>query len=98
MRPLHRNSRWNGVSQDAVKSGWQRTRLVSARGVRLRFEYEVVRDDDVLATGWTVLASTDRTGRPRRPPASLAERLGDVAENPPRGKSRGLPAVQDGHS
>ena len=48
-----------------------RTVLADAHGVRLRFEYEVLRDGVLLATGYTVLASTDRAGRPRRPPASL---------------------------
>ena len=48
-----------------------RTRLAEARGVRTRFEYEIRRDGRLLATGFTVLASCDRDGRPTRPPASL---------------------------
>jgi acyl-CoA thioester hydrolase len=73
-----------------------RTRLVSATGVRLRFEYEVLRDGSLLATGFTVLASTDRTGRPRRPPAPFRELLGEPAEPPAAdpGKSRAAGAVQ----
>ncbi len=48
------------------------THLASVRGVRLRFEYEVRRGDDHLASGHTVLACADASGRPRRPPADLA--------------------------
>lgn len=49
-----------------------RTRLASVRGVRLRFEYEVLRDEERLASGFTVLAACDPEGRPRRIPARLA--------------------------
>lgn len=41
-------------------------RLVGARGATLRFEYEVRHGSRLLATGFTVLALVDRTGRPRR--------------------------------
>ena len=53
-----------------------RTRLDSVRGVRLRFVYEVHRDGDLLATGFTVLAAADTSGRPRRLPPELAGMLG----------------------
>jgi len=49
-----------------------RTRLDSVKGVRLRFVYEVHREDELLATGFTVLAAADPGGRPRRLPAELA--------------------------
>ncbi|MEZ6006626.1 MAG: thioesterase family protein [Planctomycetota bacterium] len=52
-----------------------RTRLDSVKGVRLRFVYEVHRDGDLLATGFTVLAAADTRGRPRRLPPELAEIL-----------------------
>ena len=41
-----------------------RTRLAEARGVRVRFEYEIRRKGRLLATGFTVLAACDarRTG------------------------------------
>ena len=52
-----------------------RTRLDSVKGVRLRFVYEVHRDGDLLATGFTVLAAADTSGRPRRLPPELAEML-----------------------
>lgn len=48
-----------------------RTRLAEARGVRVRFEYEIRREGRLLATGFTVLASCDAKGRPTRPPAEL---------------------------
>lgn len=48
-----------------------RTRLAERGRVRLRFEYELLRDGACLATGHTVLASTDRRGRPKRLPADL---------------------------
>jgi acyl-CoA thioester hydrolase len=42
-----------------------------AGGATLRLEYEVWRDRTRLATGWTLLASTDRRGRPCRLPEVL---------------------------
>jgi acyl-CoA thioester hydrolase len=52
-----------------------RTRGAILSTVRLRFDYEVVRlaDGVVLATGHTVHASLDRTGRPCRLPARARE-------------------------
>jgi acyl-CoA thioester hydrolase len=49
-----------------------RTHLVSIRGVRLRFEYEVWRGTQHLTSGFTILASCDADGRPRRIPVSLS--------------------------
>lgn len=54
------------------------TRLVKLGRVRLRFEYEVLREGERLATGHTVLASTDSAGRPKRLPADLLERMGSL--------------------
>jgi acyl-CoA thioester hydrolase len=53
------------------------TRLVSAFGARVRFEYEVARiaDGARIATGFTVHAATGRDGRPRRLPEGLRARL-----------------------
>lgn len=42
-----------------------------AGGATLRLEYEVWRDSTRLATGWTLLASTDKRGRPCRLPEVL---------------------------
>ena len=65
-----------------------RTRLAEAGGVRLRFEYEVWRDQVRIATGFTVLAGTDRRGRPTRLPEGFRRRI----EAPAPG---GAPAGKD---
>jgi acyl-CoA thioester hydrolase len=44
--------------------------------LRIRLEYEVRRGTELLATGATVHAFVDREGRPIRPPAWVAERIG----------------------
>ncbi len=56
------------------------TRLVSARGARVRFEYTVEREGSgvLLASGFTVHAAVGRDRRPRRLPAGLARSLGDA--------------------
>jgi acyl-CoA thioester hydrolase len=53
------------------------TRMVSAAGARVRFEYEVSRvaDGARLASGFTVHAAVGRDGRPRRLPVGLRARL-----------------------
>jgi acyl-CoA thioester hydrolase len=53
-------------------------RITAMRGVRIRFEYELRREDDgdgVLATGFTEHAAVGRDGRPRRMPGWLKQRL-----------------------
>jgi acyl-CoA thioester hydrolase len=54
-----------------------RTRGALASGVRIAFDYEVVRRADraVVARGRTVHAAVDRTGRPIRLPARVRELL-----------------------
>lgn len=52
-----------------------RTRLTRLKPVRMRFDYEVLRDGVLLASGFTVLASTDPDGRPRRVPEAFRERI-----------------------
>ena len=73
-----------------------RTRLVAASGVRLRFEYEVVRPSDglLLATGHTTLASTDLEGRPTRLPDAMRAWVESVAEGaaPAGGEAQADPA------
>jgi acyl-CoA thioester hydrolase len=50
--------------------------IVEASGARLRIEYEVYVDRDLVTTGATVLACLDAaTGRPRRLPAQLLEAI-----------------------
>jgi len=58
------------------------TSLVSARGARVRFEYEVRcgADGRLLARGSTVHAAVGRDGRPRRLPEALRRRLSGLAE------------------
>ena len=71
-----------------------RTELAEVRGVRLRFEYEVLRDGQRLATGHTVLASCDKSGRPRRMPAHLSELLAPSAGEQESRKAEDAPDVQ----
>ena len=54
-----------------------RTRLTRLGGVRVRFEYEVLREttDQLLATGFTEHGAVDNQGKPRRLPEELRERL-----------------------
>lgn len=50
-----------------------RTRVASVKGVRIRFEYELFRDDveGPLATGSTIHATVNAAGRPARMPDHL---------------------------
>jgi acyl-CoA thioester hydrolase len=74
-----------------------RTWLEEARGVRLRFRYEVARKGDVLATGFTVLAATDVAGRPRRLPDDFRRALeGAAGASGAERKEGPPPAVQHG--
>lgn len=43
--------------------------------LRIRLDYEVRRADELLATGWTLHAFIDRTGRPVRPPPAFVGRM-----------------------
>ena len=52
------------------------TSLAELRRASARFEYRVLRGEEVLATGATVHACVDLDGRVRRMPAALVERLG----------------------
>lgn len=53
------------------------TRLTHLGGARVRFDYEVMREEteQLLATGFTEHGAVDPQGRPRRLPAELRERL-----------------------
>lgn len=53
------------------------TRLVSVKGVRVRFEYHVAREStgETVSTGFTVHACVGRDGRPIRLPEALRRRL-----------------------
>jgi acyl-CoA thioester hydrolase len=53
-----------------------RTRAVLLTPVRIRFDYDVVRDDQALvASGYTVHAALDASGRPCRLPSRVTEML-----------------------
>ncbi len=52
-----------------------RTAVSECKGVRLGFEYEILRDNEKLAQGMTQHAFVDRQGKPVRPPAWLRELL-----------------------
>lgn len=45
--------------------------------LRIRLEYEVYRGEELLATGSTVHAFIDRSGRPVRPPAAFSATMAD---------------------
>lgn len=52
------------------------TRLVEKPVLRIRLEYEVRRGEELIATGQTVHAFIDRSGKPVRPPANAATAFG----------------------
>lgn len=47
------------------------TRVVSAKGVRVRFEYTIHRGDELIVTAESTIACIDRSGKPRRLPPEL---------------------------
>jgi acyl-CoA thioester hydrolase len=68
------------------------SRVTEVTGVRVRFDYRVLHasDGSPVAEGWTVLASCNAEGRPKRMPRELEEVLraamDAVAEAPPSSK------------
>jgi acyl-CoA thioester hydrolase len=59
-------------------------RIGELRGARFRFDYEVRRNGEPIADGWTSHACVDaKTLRPVRIPASLAEAIGRAEASPP---------------
>src|SRR5204863_1387491 len=52
------------------------TRVGEVRGARFRFDYEITRDGEEIANGWTSHACVDaKTLRPTRIPQSLADAI-----------------------
>ncbi|WP_153558744.1 acyl-CoA thioesterase [Roseimaritima sediminicola] len=47
------------------------TRVLAAKGVRMRFDYRLQRDDELIVTGDSTIACIDRSGRPRPLPREL---------------------------
>ena len=52
-----------------------RTQASLPSRARLRFDYEITKDGELLAAGHTVHAAVTRSGKPRRLPGTLLERL-----------------------
>ncbi len=46
--------------------------------LRIRLDYEIYRGDELLVTGHTLHAFTDRTGKPVRPPANFMQRMKEL--------------------
>jgi acyl-CoA thioester hydrolase len=71
-----------------------RTRLAMLKSVRMRFDYEVLLGNVLLASGFTVLAATDAGGRLRRLPDVFRARIQPIL-HAPNGKN-GTPAAFQG--
>lgn len=54
------------------------TRIREKPSLRIRIEYELHRDGELLATGVTLHAFIDRAGKPVRPPAAFAQAMGKL--------------------
>ncbi len=62
------------------------TSLAEMKRASARFDYRIVRDGDVVATGHTLHACIDAGGRVKRMPRELVEKLGQGETLPPSGK------------
>lgn len=54
------------------------TTLAEKPLLRIRLEYEVKRGEELLATGFTVHAFIDKSGRPVRPPANVVAAMAEA--------------------
>jgi acyl-CoA thioester hydrolase len=54
------------------------TRVGAQAGATLRFEYQISRGDEVLATGHTVHSYVNTAGRPIRPPRFITDSISQV--------------------
>ena len=74
------------------------TRVGELRGARFRFDYEITRDGEVIAEGWTSHACVDaKTLRPTRIPEWLADAIREAEASPlgePPGSPRPPPLVR----
>jgi acyl-CoA thioester hydrolase len=58
-------------------------RVRDVRGARFRYEYEIVRGNDLIADGWTEHACVDaKTFRPMRIPAALKDAIARAESAP----------------
>ena len=64
IRPVHYDDRLRVVTSGRLE------------GAKLRMEYEVLRDGEPVARGYTLHACLNRGGKPVRPPRALREALG----------------------
>jgi acyl-CoA thioester hydrolase len=64
------------------------TSLAEVKRASARFEYRIVRDGEVVATGHTLHACVDLEGRVQRMPRELLEKLGEGAALPPPGNDK----------
>ncbi len=56
------------------------TRCGTVAGVRVRLEYEIVRDGEIMATGFTEHVFTNSSLRPVRPPLDVVELMNGVGD------------------
>jgi acyl-CoA thioester hydrolase len=69
------------------------TRVGELRGARFRFDYEITREGEVIADGWTSHACVEaKTLRPTRIPAELVDAIRE-AEASPLGEPPGSPKL-----
>jgi acyl-CoA thioester hydrolase len=52
-----------------------RTRVTEFKGLKLKFGYEIIRDGKTLAEGMTLHAFMDKSGRPKRLPPAMKDRI-----------------------
>jgi acyl-CoA thioester hydrolase len=52
-----------------------RTRVVEFKGLRLRFDYEIIKDGTALAAGTTLHAFMDNRGRPKKLSPAVKDRI-----------------------
>ncbi len=50
-----------------------KSRIGKKPGLRMRIDYEILRDGDLLATGFTEHVFTDENLRPKKPPKDIAK-------------------------
>ncbi len=55
-----------------------KTRVARARGVRIRHVYEITRNGETMATGWTVVAAIGKDGKVKRLPKWLRVARADL--------------------
>jgi len=67
-----------------------RTAIAHQKGIRVRFVYELWRDDEKLAVGYTEHVFTDKDLHPTRPPEVLRDLAGRLKEHSAGSHGEGL--------